>query len=372
MANSDFYRLVQPGGLNGGNRHMLDILHTDAMPWAVAPKLCFEHTFTWRDLRSADAVEQEDEIEVGGTIVAGNHSLVFEDASTGVELVTLTHVVHEDTVTIGGTASDGNYDTVFDALTPPVRVRTVRATTPATNANIATQHAADINDLVATALNGIVVSASANSAVVTIVYADGIDPQTLTCTETTATGTITASVSATASTVAAALEALIEDARGADEPLEDYVDDESVSTDTITVTYVPGVQVRVTEDFPGTSTAAIATVNTATLPMGDDGNLFYANVAVDGAGILRTIAMDGVTTIEATVGDAGAPAGLVTTTDLTATGFAETIAATEFVEHFEAAFSPVVTVTADGLFADLTAGEFVAQVFYNPVPNVFG
>lgn len=370
MANIDPYRLIQPGGLNGGNSRLWKLLKTDQLPWAFAPDLAFEHKVTFKDLRTSTDVAQSDAFLVGGTIVAGDHEITFTDARTGVAITTLNYVVHEDTVTIGGTASDGNYDTVFDALDPPVRVRTVRATTPATNDNIATQHAADITDLIATSLNGIVASASANASVVTIVYEAGIDPQTLTCTETTATGTITPSVSATASTVAAGLEALIQAARGVGEALEDYVEGETVDTATITIDYVDGVQVLLTDDFPGTSTGTTTTTNVATIDMGQTGDWYPSDVIVDGGYINRLVAFAGGTpTITIEVGDTNDPNGLVTSTSIATTGPAETTGAAEHAEHLETAFAPTVTITSNQPFTSLTAGEVLAVVRYTPVPN---
>lgn len=96
-------------------------------------------------------------------------------------------------ILIGGTASDGNYVTtiVDDQTGETWVVTTVRATTPSSNADIAAQHAADINAL--QGLNGVV------NAVINGTTAEQVDltflhpgiTYTVTCTETTATGTIT-------------------------------------------------------------------------------------------------------------------------------------------------------------------------------------
>jgi hypothetical protein len=369
MANSDFTDFVIPGGANGGNGQMVDAISTDVLPWAWSPELTFAHLVTWKDLKTSTAVAQSDTLLVGGTLVFGDYTVTLTDARTGVAIGSVTHTVHEDTITIAGTASDGNYDTVFDQLDPPVRVRTVRSTTPATNDNIATQHAADITDLIATSLNGIVASASANANVVTIVYEDGIDPQGLTCTETTATGTITPSVSATAATVAVALEALLETARAT--TFAAYLEDESVDTATITLDYVDGVQVTLSASFPGTATATITITDVATLPIGKTGDLFPANVYVDGCVVNRITAFAGGTpTITAVVGDAGATNGLFTSTSIATTGAAQTIAATEFAEHFEAAFDPIITITSNRLFSALSAGELEVLIPYSAPPTI--
>lgn len=376
MANSNVHQWAVPGGKNGGNSHLFNVVDSDAFPWAFRPDLVYAQVLTYQQIRDLAMVSQGDEVTVGGTIVAGDHSLTFSNTQTGEEYITLTHTVHEDTVTIGGTASDGNYDTVFDQLDPPVRVRTVRSTTPATNANIATQHAADITDLIATSLAGIVASASANSAVVTIVYEAGIDPQTLTCSETTATGTITASVGEDEDDIAAALEALIEDARDTDEPLEGIVEGETVSTDTITIDYVDGVQVTLTADFPGTSTATIVADVVGTIALGVVGDYFPSNVWLNGGGVHVTTAFTGITTLTAELGgtflSSGTPDpdGLMTSSDLTATGFLQTIAAAEYVEHMETAFSPTLTITADEPLSNLTAGALVVQMRYSPPPTI--
>lgn len=369
MANSNFTNYVVPGGTNGGNGRMVDAIDSDLLPWAWAPDLNFSHNITWKDLKASTAVAQSDTLLVGGTLVFGTYTVTLTDARTGVAIGSVAHVVHEDTITIGGTASDGNYDTVFDQLDPPVRVRTVRATTPASNDNIATQHAADITDLIATSLSGIVASASANASVVTIVYEAGIAPQGLTCTETTATGTIAASVAATASTVAAALEALIETARAT--TFAAYLEDESVNTATITMDYVDGVQVTLSADFPGTATATIAVTDVATIPLGRAGDWFPSNVIVDGCIVNRVTAFAGGTpTITATVGDADAVDGLFTSTSIASTGAIETIAAAEHAEHFEAAFEPLITITSNRLFSALTAGEVEVLIRYSAPPTI--
>lgn len=369
MANSNFYHWVQTGGRNGGNAATINAMDSDTLPWALSPELVFSQTFTWKDLRDATDVLQTDELLVGGTIVSGSHDITFTNARTGAEIVTLSHPVHEDTITIGGTVSDGNYDAIFDSV--GVRARVVRATTPADNDAVAAALADEINDLVATDLAGIVQEASSNASVVTIIYEEGIDPQTITTAETTATGTITASVAADADAVAAALEALIEDARSG--ALADYVDDESVATDTVTIEYVEGVQVALTVDFPGTSTGDVTTANVATITVGTTGNLFPANVWVAGdrgAGQNVTTAFLGITTLTAELGDANDVAGLMTASDLTATGFSSTPAALEYAEHMELAYTPIVTITADEPFPNLTAGQVEFLIPYSPPPTI--
>lgn len=370
MANSNFYRWLVPGGANGGNAASMNILDTDTLPWAMTPGLVYSQLVTWKTLRDAADVVQTDELLVGGTIVTGSHELTFTNAITGAEITTVSYPVHEDTITIGGTASDGNYDAIFDSV--GVRARVVRATTPATNDNIATAMAAAINDLVATSLAGIVASASAGTNVVTVVYEAGIEPQTITTAETTATGTIVASVSDDADAVAAGLEAAIELARAT--TLVDYVDDEAVTTDTVTIEYVEGAQVDITVDFPGTSTGTLTVASVATIPIGAaTGDLFPANVWVAGdrgAGVNVTTAFDGVTTITAELGDAGAVAGLMTASDIATAGFYTTLAAAEYVEHMELAYTPILTVTADEPFTHLTAGSLDVLIPYTAPPTI--
>lgn len=374
MANASFYSLVQPGGDNGGNSRMLDMIDSNTLPYAFIPQLRFEHTIKAKDLADSTAVAQADELAIGGTIGAGDYGVTFTNARTGAEIVTLTTVVHEDTITIGGTASDGNYDAIFVTPAIPVRARVVRDTTPATNDNIATQMAAEITDLVATSLAGIVASASANTNVVTIVYEAGIEAQSIDTAETTATGTIVASVSADADAVAAALEALIETARAT--TLADYVADETVTTDTISIDYVDGVQVSLSVDFPALATGTITTTNVATIPLGRTGDWFPTNVWVDGALANVVTAFDtaGSPTITIEIGgafdsDANDPNGLLTSTSITTAGPIETIAAALSVEHFEAAYVPTATITSDALFADLTAGDVSCIIRYNPPPT---
>lgn len=371
MANSSFYHWVQPGAKNGGNTAMLNAVEKDTLPWALTPELVFGQVVTWKDLRDATGVQQGDDLVVGGTIVAGDHEITFTNARTGAALVTLSYPVHEDTITIGGTAADGNYDAIFDSV--GVRARVVRSTTPATNDDIAAALSDAIEDLIATDLAGIVASVSATDNIVTIVYEEGIAAQTITTAETTATGTITASVADDADAVAAGLEALIEAARDTDEPLEDYVGDESVTADTVSIIYVAGTQVALTVDFPGTSTGTVAVTNTATIAIGTTGHLFPANVWVAGdagAGANVTTAFDGVTTLAAAMGDEGASDGLLTTADLLTAGFYSTIAATEYVEHFEIAYAPIISITSDGLFTDLTAGAVEFLIPFSAPPTI--
>lgn len=378
MSNSSFYNMVVPGAKNGGNAAMGNALDSAKLPFAWCPSLRYEQTITWKDLRDATDVLQVDEALVDSTIVAGVYSLAFADLHTGATVTTISTTVHEDTVTVGGTASDGNYDIIFTALDPPVRARTVRDTTPADNDAIGADLAAQINDLVATSLAGVVVSASNDTGVVTIVYEDGIDPQTLSVAETTATGTLTVSISMDEDAIAAALEALIEAARATDEPLEDYVDDESATTDTITIEYAAGVQMRVTPTVPATADITVTTTDVATITLGNAGNYFPANVWVAGAIANVSTAFDiasGTPTITMEVGgafdsDADDPNGLMTSSSIAATGVLETIAADLFDEHFEIAYAPTVTVTSDVLFADLTAGEVSVMIRYSPPPTI--
>lgn len=377
MANSSIYNIVQPGAHNGGNAATANALDSAKMPFAWCPNLRYEQTITWKDLRDATDVLQIDEALVDSTVVAGVYSLEFTDLHTGASIHTVSTTVHEDTVTVGGTASDGNYDIIFDALDPPVRARTVRATTPADNTAIGADLAAQINDLVATSLAGVVASAAADTGVVTITYEAGIDPQTLSVAETTATGTLTVSISADEDAIATALEAEIEAARAADQPLEDYVDDESVATDTVTIEYVAGVQVRVTPDVPATADITVTTTDVATITLGSTGNYFPSNVMVAGAIANVSTAFDiasGTPTITMEVGgafdsDPDDPNGLLTSSSLATAAVLETIGATLFVEHFEAACAPSVTVTSDVLFADLTQGEVSVMIRWSPVVN---
>lgn len=369
MANSDFQAIVHPGKANGGNSRMVDVIDSDRLPWAFSPNLVFEHTVKWRDLRDATDVAQSDSFVVGGTIVAGPHVITFTDARTGTLLDTLTYQVHEDTITIGGTASDGNYDAIFVTPTIPVRARVVRDTTPADNDAIAAAMSDAIEDLIATELAGIVASVSATGAVVTIVYEAGIAAQLIDTAETTATGTIVASTSEDTDSVAAALEALIETARAT--TLAEHVADETVAASTITITYVDGVQVTMADTFPGTGTGTATTTNVATIPMGRTGDWFPAAVIVDGGmqNVVTAFA-GGTPTITAQIGDADAVDGIMTATSIATAGPDETIAATEFAEHYEATFQPLVTITSNRLFTSLTAGEASFMVRYSAPPTI--
>jgi len=374
MANSSFYAMVAPGAKNGGNTAMMNAIDSAKLPFAFAPKLTYEQTIKWSDLIALTTVAQVDVLTITGTVVFGTYTVTFTNAVTGALITSVSTTVHEDTVTIGGTASDGNYDTLFVTPVPPVRARTVRSTTPATNDNLATQHAADITDLVPSGLAGIVTSASAATNVVTIVYAAGIAAQNLTCTETTATGTITASCASTTTTIAAALEALIQTARAT--TLAAYVANETTSTNTVTVTYVAGVQVTMSVTFAGAVSGAIATTNTGTVTLGGVGNYFPANVKVDGAIANVSTAFDvasGTPTITMVLGgtfDAGADAdGLMTSSSLATAAVLETPSAASFGKHFESAFPPVVVITSDVLFTTLVQGEVSVMIHYTPVPT---
>jgi hypothetical protein len=371
MANSSFYNMVVPGSKNGGNAAMLNAIDSAKLPFCFAPKLVYEQTITWKDLRDATSVVQTDVMTiVDDSTTPGVYAVSFTDVRTGALITTVEHTVHEDTVTVGGTASDGNYDVIFTALDPPVRARVTRATTPSSNTDIASALGDAITDLIATSLSGIVASADNSGAVLTIVYEAGIDPQTLDVAETTATGTLTVSISEDQDAIAAALEALIETARAT--TLADYVDDESVATDEITVEYVDGVQVRLEADFPGAATGAVVTTNVATITLGSAGNYFPANVWVDGAIANVSTLFDegGSPTITLEVGDANDPNGLMTASDLTTAGVCETTGAAEFTQHMETAFAPIVTVTGDILFGDLTQGEVSVMVRYIPPPTI--
>lgn len=85
-------------------------------------------------------------------------------------------------ITIGGTEADGDYQSIFTGfgLANPITVTTTRATTPATNADLATQHAADITTLISSTLAGVVVSATATDATVLVRVAGGLDTGTIT------------------------------------------------------------------------------------------------------------------------------------------------------------------------------------------------
>lgn len=371
MANSSFYNMVVPGSKNGGNAAMLNAIDSAKLPFAFAPKLVYEQTIDWQDLRDATAVLQTDVMTVvDDPAVPGVYAVSFTNVRTGALITTVEHTVHQDTVTVGGTVSDGNYDILFTALDPPVRARCVRSTTPADNTGVGDELVAQIEDLIPTSLAGIVASASNNAGVVTIVYEADIDPQTLDVDETTATGTLTVSISEDQDAIATALEALIETARAT--TLADYVDDEAAATDEITVEYVEGVQVRMEADFPGAATGAVVTTNVATITLGSTGNWFPANVWVDGAiaSVVTLFDEGGSPTITMEVGDANDPNGLMTASDLTTTGVLETTAAAEFAQHMETAFAPIVTVTGDILFGDLTQGEVSVMVRYIPPPTI--
>lgn len=368
MANSSLAQWTPVGGQNGGNAALINAIDSDKLPWAFCPELTFEHTVKWTDLQSASVV-QSATLLVGGTIVQGDHAVAFIDARTGVTIGTVSTPVHHDRLTIAGTASDGNYDAIFSGVPGTPRARVTRSTTPSSNDNIVTAMAAAINDLVPTTLAGYVASASAATNVVSIVYEAGIVAQAITTAESTATGTITATTASTASTVAAALEALIETARAT--ALADYVEDESVDTATITVDFVDGEQVTMTPTFPGTSTATIAITNVATIPMGRTGDWFPTNVWVNGgiANVVTAFAGD-TPTITATMGDAGAVDGLITSTSIATAAVIETISAAEHAEHMEPAFEPIATITSNRVFSSLTAGEVSFMVRYSPPPTI--
>ncbi len=377
MANSSFYNMVVPGSKNGGNAAMLNAIDSAKLPFCFAPKLVYEQTITWKDLRDATGVLQTDVMTVvDDPATAGVYAITFTNVRTGAEIDTLEHTVHEDTVTVGGTASDGNYDVIFTALDPPVRARVTRSTTPATNTDIASALGDAITDLIPTSLAGIVASADNTGAVLTIVYEAGVATQTLDVAETTATGTLTVSISEDQDDIASALEALIEAARAT--TLAGYVDDETVTGDDITVEYEAGVQVRLEADFPGTATGAVATTNVGTIALGSAGNWFPANVWVDGAIASVVTAFDiasGTPTITMEVGgvfdsDADDPNGLMTSSSLATAGVLETIGADLFGKHFEVAHAPSITVTSDVLFGDLTQGEVSVMVRYIPPPTI--
>ena len=84
-------------------------------------------------------------------------------------------MVHQDipqigTLTVGGTPADGTYSTTITLPSGAmILVETIRATTPATNADLAAQHAIDLN--ATEALNGVVEAVDA-AAVITLTFKD--------------------------------------------------------------------------------------------------------------------------------------------------------------------------------------------------------
>lgn len=115
-------------------------------------------------------------------------------------------------VTVGGTASDGNYVVTITPVNASVAVpradpsitaipiTVVRATTPATNTNIATQFVTETNTLLTAGnpgsrseLSTYIESVSSSGAVVSFIAKRGAPPFTVSVSETTATGTLTLS-----------------------------------------------------------------------------------------------------------------------------------------------------------------------------------
>lgn len=89
-------------------------------------------------------------------------------------------------LTFGGTATDGDYVTTIDPVAAGVAsisVTTTRATTPATNTDLATQHTADIDAAIAdesTGLSRYLVSSSSDAAVVTVIGSPNAPPYRVT------------------------------------------------------------------------------------------------------------------------------------------------------------------------------------------------
>jgi hypothetical protein len=234
MANSTLK--VQTGARNSGNARWMDAIENGEIAHAFVPELVWESRVTHFDLRGEHATLVTEFDLTEAALVNGRLRLAFpglgddgdplnldfvreagEDEAacvtaiialvagaaeldvvvvatagddpevlrltytTGIAPIAATLTLDPSTtwdITFGGTPADGDYETEFS--TGPITITTPRSTTPSTNADLATQHAIDIE--AETDLDTLVNDATAASAVVTVtfVYGEGAG-ETLTC-----------------------------------------------------------------------------------------------------------------------------------------------------------------------------------------------
>jgi hypothetical protein len=268
MANSNFQNLVKIGSRNGGNARLLDVLlRSRRMPFAVTPELVWEREISWRD---------------------------FRDSGVRTQLTT---------ITVGGTEAEDDYTVTFTTPTPDVEA-TYTAGGLDTNDDIAEGLAAEISSLVATSLAGIVSSAEADGAVVTIIFEPDIAAQVVT---TTPPGGATLTADTTFSTVLT---------------LNDLVAGDEFPANVVR----GGLLVRVDEAFEGTVQADLV--------IGDGGNLD----------------------------------GLMEAGDVTSIGIVEDLGAAERSERFETAFAPLAALVTDEDFTALDSGRLRLWLPYCPPP----
>lgn len=189
--------------------------------------------------------------------------------------------------------------------------------------------------------------------------------------------------------IATGLEAIVEAARAADEPLDGIVTAESVTDATISITALPKapgtpplVVTHTVDDVDGVPTLVYSYTitfdhtSTASEIHGTEAytHLFPEMVVRDSCTLNRRVAFSGATSMTIVVGDADAANGLLTVTSLGSAGCVDTVGAAENTPRFEAAFVPqwvVGLASATPLhFGSLTAGEFEIEIAYCPTVAV--
>lgn len=173
--------------------------------------------------------------------------------------------------------------------------------------------------------------------------------------------------------IAAGIEALIATARAGS--LAGVVTDESVNSETITILFAVGVTCTVSLTVPVGATPTISRIFTAIVNMATRLGgwpvmpVFYEHVIRASMLLHRLTAIAGLAAVTIIGGDANDDNGLLTSTSLAATGTVQTTAA-ERDRRYEAAFAPQYTiVSTTDQFSSATAGEFMVELEYTPVPE---
>jgi hypothetical protein len=337
------------------NQENIRQAEANVLEYPMSPELCYVKRLDADDFLAAAANSvQTSTLTIGGTPAVGTYSAIFS-AANGASYGTVSTVVHEDTVTVGGTATAGNYDVVFTTLSARPRARFTRVAEA--NTAIATGIAAAITDLIATSLNGIVSSCSAAGSVVTIVYAAGIAPQSLSVSA-PAPGTLTDSTASTNTTIATALEAAIQTARTSG-ILQGVTSSDSASGAVITIgSALP--EIVISTSVPAGATAVVADSFVTTISCTD----FPEDVWRDEPRIRVVTALTG--TVTAIVGDAGDDNGLVTSTSIASTGTTRTTGAAEYAGRYESAFVPLITITSTVSLRLASAGIVDILIDWSP------
>jgi hypothetical protein len=173
--------------------------------------------------------------------------------------------------------------------------------------------------------------------------------------------------------IAAGIEAIIETAIGVE--LAGLLTSADVTGAVITLVWEPGVTVTSSVEVPVGAVATIARSFSAVVtPATRLGGwpvmpVFYEHVIRASMILHRLTAIAGLAAVTIIGGDANDDNGLLTSTSLAAAGTVQTAAA-ERQRRYEAAFTPQYTiVSTTDQFSSATAGEFMVELEYTPVPE---